>query len=327
MLLGAAPLGRYALGQLPSPTNAQATPLQAAGVGVAGTIRGSDAEGLTGVAGIGVAGGIIASPAALLIGVSGIGTAGLLGKADSEPLAGVVGIGVAGSITLRYVNFLGVAGGGSAGSLSGPNVVPNAPFFGGYDGIVSGRYALGQITGTRTDGGVSITVTLAPAIGTGHAGSFTPAPSTGLVGVSGGGVAGTITANPVWLLIGVSGQGIAGRITVTISGAGSSAGAAAGDGDRRRKRKTGFEPVTKQWPPEPIGTEEHKPLPLPPFSVPPLAPADERSPLDLVDPDLIPPDLIGLQDQIFAAQDSYRRGNEQDEQDAADIADVLALLD
>lgn len=114
-------------------------------------------------------------------------------------------------------------------------------------------------------------------------------------------------------------------IPVVIEGGGTSS---AGDNDRRhRDPRTRRGLVPPKWI-SPAPKPQTTPLfPLPPFSAPPLAPADERSPLDLVDPDLIPQDLLGLQDQIFAAQEFYRRGNEQDEQDAADIADVLALLD
>jgi hypothetical protein len=372
-LLGFDALGRLALGQFES-TAKQANLTQAAGIGVAGSLSGKVDEGLIGVAGVGVAGaininalmigvsgtgvagslsisesvgptgaagtgavgvGVAGQIGASPPGVQGIGVAGSMFAALSTGLVGVSGTGIARGISASVFGFFAQAVGiGAAGSLSGPNVVPNAPFFGGYDGIVSGRYALGQITGARTDGGVSITVTLAPAIGTGQVGAITATPSTGLVGVAGGGVAGLLTFPSVGgQPVQAAGIGVAGQITIVISGGGSSAGAAAGDRDRRRyKRKTGFEPVIKKWPPEPIGAEESKPLPLPPFSAPPLAPADERSPLDLVDPDLLPPDLLGLQDQIFTAQDisdieRFLRGIEQDEQDAADIADVLALLD
>lgn len=94
----------------------------------------------------------------------------------------------------------------------------------------------------------------------------------------------------------------------------------------RRKKRTGFEPIKKA---APFAYVEPFTLPLPPFK--------ERAPVKVdlpagVDRSLIPPDLLGLQDEIRTAQDvfdiqQFLRGVDQDEQDAADIADVLAILD
>lgn len=98
--------------------------------------------------------------------------------------------------------------------------------------------------------------------------------------------------------------------------------------EQRRKRKTGFEPV-KKLSSAPIAVERRKP-PLPPFRSPPqLAPA-YSSPLDLVDRDLIPQDLLGLQGEIYTAQAAFalqRLQFEQDEQDMRDIAAFLATID
>lgn len=86
----------------------------------------------------------------------------------------------------------------------------------------------------------------------------------------------------------------------------------------RRKKKTGFEPIKKQTTHQIV--EPRKQAPLPPFE--PAPQIDGRSPLDMVDRDLIPHDLLGLQQQIQAAQNSYA-----DQQDADDIADVLLILE
>lgn len=86
----------------------------------------------------------------------------------------------------------------------------------------------------------------------------------------------------------------------------------------RRGKKTGLEPI-KKVAAQPL-IEPRKPaLPLPPFTSAQPAPLDQRSPLDVVDRELIP---HGLQAQILAAQAAYL-----DEQDARDITDVMAILD
>lgn len=87
----------------------------------------------------------------------------------------------------------------------------------------------------------------------------------------------------------------------------------------RRKKKAGLEPVKKQ-PTLPL-IEQRKEYPLPPFQPEPEPLVEEISPLDVVDRDLIPGDLLGLQSEIAAAQAAHL-----DEQDARDIADILAIL-
>jgi hypothetical protein len=105
-----------------------------------------------------------------------------------------------------------------------------------------------------------------------------------------------------------------------------------GGGSSRKKPRTGFEPV-KKHPPEPPAKPEPPKVWTPPPglvrspSIVPRLPAP-----DLVDPDLVPTGLLGIQQQMFSAEDISAVGRfldqlEQDEQDAADIADVLALLD
>lgn len=89
----------------------------------------------------------------------------------------------------------------------------------------------------------------------------------------------------------------------------------------RRKKKTGLEPVKKQ-PTLPLIEPAKPALQLPSFARAPETPIDERSPFDLVDPALIPNDLLGLQAQMLAAQAAH-----MDEQDAQDIADIAAILD
>lgn len=303
-----------------------------AGTGVAGSISDKDDKTLTGVAGIGVAGTITASLQAFMVGTAGIGVAGLIGSGPSTGLVGVSGTGVAHSLTPSVFAFITQAVGiGIAGSLAGPNVPPpDAPFFGGYDGLVSARFALGQITGNRFDGGISISVVIPAAIGIGQAGSFTPTGITGLVGVAGIGVAGQITANPAALLIGVAGIGVAGQITIVISGGGGSAASGDGDRPRRKRPRTGLEPIAKVVPTKPAAP---KPIPLPPDwlgkpTSPPLAPAE---PLEFTDPEFTQA-LPGIAATIMDAQDisdigRYLTNHEQDEQDINDIADVLAMLE
>lgn len=109
---------------------------------------------------------------------------------------------------------------------------------------------------------------------------------------------------------------------IVITEGGGSSAAIGESADRRKKRKTGFEPVKRFYIPQPA---EVRKLPLPPFREPPQLAPSQSSPLDIVDPNLMPPDMLGLQSQILAAQEDYRRI--QSEQDAADIADVLAILD
>lgn len=98
---------------------------------------------------------------------------------------------------------------------------------------------------------------------------------------------------------------------------------------RRDKRlKTGFEPVIRQKPEPKL--EPVKPA-LPPWlPVPTVKPKAPRTPVaEIIDPRLVPTDLLSIEEQ---AMEALRRGLEQreidfDEQDAADIADILALLD
>lgn len=89
-----------------------------------------------------------------------------------------------------------------------------------------------------------------------------------------------------------------------------------------RNKKTRFNPVKKRTA-EPLEVARREPVPLPPFTEPVRLELPDSYPLDLVDRDLIPQDLLGLQQQIFRAQEQHSR----DQQDAADIADVLAALD
>jgi hypothetical protein len=85
----------------------------------------------------------------------------------------------------------------------------------------------------------------------------------------------------------------------------------------RRKKKTGFEPV-KKVATQPL-IEPRKPaFPLPPFEIALPFLTDDRSPLDIVNRDLVPENLLGLQEQIASAHQAYL--------DAQDIADVLRYL-
>lgn len=102
---------------------------------------------------------------------------------------------------------------------------------------------------------------------------------------------------------------------------------AAGDNDRRHidpRKRRGLVPPPRRAPE--LAPRPRPQLPLPPFTARPVARADERSPIDLVNPDLLP-DVLGVQNEIFAAQESYRRQLAQIEQDQRDIADVIAFLE
>lgn len=320
----------------------------ATGVGTAGALNASSiAVTVAGVAGIGIAGVDRDQVAVVVPAVTGTGTAGILGRFDvAMTLPGAAGIGVARGLVQSPASTVPSAvATGVAGGMAGPNVVPNAPFFGGFDGLVSGRFALGQIRQAVSDGGISIRITLPSAVGIGTAGSINV--SGFLRGASGIGVTNWVAqpytpytfvellhfdAYPVRYLPDMTsvsvvvasavGGGVAGQIRTMVSGGGTSSGAS--------RKKTGFEPI-KKLPPSVI-VAERKPVPLPPFRQAPALAPDNTSPFDLVDRDLIPEDLLGLQDQIHTAQDiadiqRYLRGLDQDDQDAADIADVLAILD
>jgi hypothetical protein len=103
-----------------------------------------------------------------------------------------------------------------------------------------------------------------------------------------------------------------------------------GSSGRRKKGRTGFEPVIKR-PPQ-IEKPEPRKVWTPP--IPDRAPAIVlRRPLpELVDAKELPADLLGIQDQIFTAEDisdveRFLSDYDNDQQDADDIADILAILD
>lgn len=92
-----------------------------------------------------------------------------------------------------------------------------------------------------------------------------------------------------------------------------------GGGSDRRKPKnyrTGFEPVRK-LPPQKIEAKK-KTVPLPPFRpAPRIVPAEAVLPVT-VDRSALPSDLLGLQDEIYVAQDLTEE---------ADIDEILSLQD
>lgn len=103
-----------------------------------------------------------------------------------------------------------------------------------------------------------------------------------------------------------------------------------GGSSRRKKGRTGFEPVIKR--PRPIEKPEPRKVWTPP--IPDRVPAIEpHRPLpELVDRKELPADLLGMQHQIYTAEDisdveRFLSDYDQDQQDADDIADILALLD
>ena len=92
-----------------------------------------------------------------------------------------------------------------------------------------------------------------------------------------------------------------------------------GGGSDRRKPKnyrTGLEPVRK-LPPQKIEVKK-KPVPLPPFRpAPRTAPVEVALPVT-VDRSALPNSLLGLQDEIYVAQDLL---------DESDIEEILSLQD
>lgn len=127
------------------PSGSSGNLTQAAGTGVAGTIRGADQSTLAGVAGIGVAGSFVPQVAVTVPGVAGtgvagqvvgqvpgvtnvnvpavagIGVAGSVGGSVSITISGVAGIGVAGGVTITggaNINVPGVAGVGIVGNIT-----------------------------------------------------------------------------------------------------------------------------------------------------------------------------------------------------------------
>lgn len=231
--------------------------------------------GILGAAGIGLAGSATANDMASLTGVSGTGTARTVsGVIDATiGLVGVAGIGIAQSGNAAVTNSLaGVAALGTTGGFAGPPQ-PSLQPFGGYDGIMTARYAIGQITQARAPDGVTVSVVLESARGIGVAGRIMP---------------------------------------VTSGGGGSDAST-----EHRPKRKTGFEPV-KKLPPRSIEIVEPS-IPLPPPSLVRSTPTvTDAPPLELVDRDLIPRDLLALQAQIHAAEDAT---------DLQDVLDILEMID
>lgn len=95
----------------------------------------------------------------------------------------------------------------------------------------------------------------------------------------------------------------------------------------RHKRKTGFEPIKKNYD-RPV-VEEPK-LPVPPtLKRIPRAPTPAPA---LIDPALIPANLLGIEQQIMSAQDTsdvlrFMESLEQDEQDIAEVLEMLDRLD
>lgn len=101
-----------------------------------------------------------------------------------------------------------------------------------------------------------------------------------------------------------------------------------GGSSRKKKPRTGFEPIAKVHV-ERTSKPKKKPLLPPPDligRIPSIIPTDE--PLPDFAHEAEPADLLGLQDQIYTAQDAsdveaFLRSYDQDQQDAADIADIL----
>jgi hypothetical protein len=209
----------------------------------------------------------------------------------------------------------------ATGSTNGTGNLTQAAGIGVAGGItpqVGGL--LTQAAGIGVAGGIasSETTLIIGAAGIGVAHGIVPEVDTGLVGVAGIGVAGQFFGTVSGFLQQAVGIGVAGKITVVISGGGGS-----------HKKHSGLEPINKRWP-APLVIERRK-IPLPSFrKAPAFAPADE--PLDLIDRDLMPSDLLDLQDRVYSAQDiadvdRFLTGNDHDQQDIDDIADVIAFLE
>lgn len=350
-MLGFGSLGQFSLGENGGLISVNL--LGAAAIAQAGILRGQ-VSGFTfsGAAGVGTAGTITPNPQAIPTGAVGNGVAGLLNSFNvTVAFAGAAGIGVARAITPQVsAAQSGATGTGVAGSLNtSAESITLAPAVGvGVANTMRDQVSVvvPRVTGTGTAGTIGrfdIALTIPSATGIGTTGAINIASvSIGLLGVAGIGTTNYVArpfqpytfvelvhfdAYPVIyrpdvvavsvVLASAVGGGVAGQIRPVISGGG---GSSAADGDRRKKRKTGFEPIKKLPPSEPIAASPR--APLPPFQDSPALVPDESSPLDLVDRDLIPENLLGLRDQIRAAQESYA-----DQQDAEDIADILAILD
>jgi hypothetical protein len=344
-MLGFGSLGQFSLGEAAQP-DVSIILTQVSGTGQAGVfVPTVTSFTFAGVAGIGVAGSITPNPKAVPSMAAGIGVAGTLNSFNvTITLAAASGTGVArGATPAVAVALVGVAATGVArsfGSLALSIAIPAATGTGVARAVTpKAAVALAGVAGTGQAGSLGIfnvALTVPAATGTGTAGSLRSSLTTGLVGVSGIGTTNWVAraflpyafvdlvhfdAYPVLfdvpdivkvsvVLASAVGGGVAGQIRPLISG---------GGGGERKKHKTGLEPVRK-LPPRVVEVVEQR-LPLPPAhfvrTSPSLAPADDAPPA-LVDQALVPADLLGLQEQIRAAEDAT---------DISDILDVLAFLD
>lgn len=334
-------------------------PSGVAGTGTAGTVRALIEKTLAQAAGVGTANGITTSLAASMLAAIGIGTAGTTRGADSTSSSGVTGAGTAGTVRALIEKALtGASGVGVAGSFQAPTFTGVAGI--GVAGLFTpaGSYILDENglpildennlpildeTGAgpgypwvqaflqgAAGGGVAhsglIAVNVPGAAGIGVANGIVPSVTAFIDGGAAGvGVAHGFLVDNSTTASGTLGRafgiGVAGRIGVVISGGGVS----------RKKPKTGFEPVVK-LPPQQTKPTKPKVWTPPQEYVRSPAIAPQSKPVPLVDPALVPTGLLGIMEQMRAAEDlsdvnRYLEQLDQDEQDAADIADVLALLD
>lgn len=355
-MLGFGSLGQFSLGEYSVVVTVN---FNAIGVGVAGAITPKVDRSLTGVAGTGIAGTLTPNPKGTIAGAAGIGVAGTLNSFNVMiSISGVIGTGQAGIVTPQIsASTSGATGTGVAGSIITPAVVVTVQGAAGI-GVANAErdqvsVVVPGVSGVGTAGILGrfdITLTLSSAVGVGIAGVSAGNLSLVVPPASGVGVTNWaprafhqftfvelvhFDAYPVdfrsdmttvsVVVAGAIGGGVAGEIQLVLSGGGTS-----GDGDRR-KRKTGFEPIKKH--PAPPEKPEPTKVWTPPkefIRSPSIVP--QRPGPDLVERELLPLDVLGIQQQIFAAEDisdvnRFLAGLEQDEQDAADIADVLAILD
>lgn len=300
-------IGRYALAQVPESANIQATVLQAAGIGTAGTfsiVTTHDFQPGGGVAGIGVAGSLAANPTALLIRDASVsGVAGSFTTTKAVTLPPAAGIGQAGNIFLRYVTATGAAGTGVAGAFASAlqAFLPQAAGI-GVAGIARGQ---------------SNAPTLIGVAGIGVVGGGSPAISVSVI------------------VPGVAGIGAAGRITVTVSGAGTSRTMLPQTEPARARdprMRAGLVPLAKRPLPPTVKRPER---PLPPYRDPPPAALIPPPSID-VGPSAVSM-MAEIGRQIEAARretearkresEAKRRETEARQHDERDIAAVLAALE
>jgi hypothetical protein len=102
-------------------------------------------------------------------------------------------------------------------------------------------------------------------------------------------------------------------------------------GGTDKKRRAGFETIVKRKPEPPKRTEPPK-VWTPPASKRPALTLPRRPAPELVEAKELPADILGMQHQIYTAEDisdvqRFLNDYDQDQQDADDIADILAILD